>query len=164
MLDFAVNEGSGSRAGDVAARHGAHVELGEPVWVGGSLPWACPAKLVGREKRLPRIDFDDDTEDRAPDEAQPESEPTHTLLLRTGRGRTPEEARQNAASELQRPLAQPPQIVPRATQSPPPPLRIIMDGDEVSRPSEPPIEVVAGEARRARRGWLGRLLRMLGRG
>ncbi|MBI4955289.1 MAG: hypothetical protein HY908_24915 [Myxococcales bacterium] len=143
----------------VPTPHGSHVELGEPVWVGGALPWACPAKLVGRDKRLPSLHFDDEDSSEAapPQVAEPEApESTHTLLLRTGRGRTPDEARRDAVRRVEEPLGKPAQIRPSDNQSPPR-LRFYSDGNEVAIPPPPaPTDDAV-----ARVGLLGRLWRRL---
>lgn len=76
-----------SRTGRFHVQHrgGTRVEVGEPIKVGGSKPWMCAVKLVGQKR----------------DEIEPEQpEPTQTLLVRTGRGATPEEAQREAIANL----------------------------------------------------------------
>jgi hypothetical protein len=69
----------------VQHRGGARIEVGEPIKVGGPKPWMCAVKLVGHKR----------------DEAtEKEPEPTQTLLVRTGRGATPEEAQREALANL----------------------------------------------------------------
>jgi len=121
-----------SRTGrfEVAHRGGTRVEVGEPVHVGGEKPWMCAVKLVGK-KREP-------TED---------PEPTQTLMIRTGRGDTPEDARRDALAHLTlvygSPVAPPPSAVisQMASEPPPPP----------ATPAEPP----------PRKNWFARLMEKL---
>lgn len=92
----------------VPHRGGARVEVSEPIHVGGDTPWMCAVKLVGRKG--PDVDTD----------------ATQTLLVRTGRGATPEEAQRNALSQLTlvygSPVDPPPHatIVQKKTDPPPP--------------------------------------------
>ena len=83
-LDDADEESPKSRTGRffVPHRGGTRVEVSEPIHCGGSTPWLCAVKLVGRKG--PEVD----------------SEATQTLLVRTGRGKTPDEAQRNALSQL----------------------------------------------------------------
>jgi hypothetical protein len=98
-----------SRTGRFHVQHrgGTRIEVGDPIKVGGAKPWMCAVKLVGQKR--------DDTE----------SEPTQTLLVRTGRGETPEEAQREAISQLTlvygSPVAPPPsaKIELKASQRPP---------------------------------------------
>jgi hypothetical protein len=62
------------------------VEVSEPIHTGGTNPWMCAVKLVGRKTSAPEPD--------------PDAEATQTLLVRTGRGATPEEAQRNAMAQL----------------------------------------------------------------
>jgi hypothetical protein len=105
----------------VQHRGGTRVEVGEPVRIGGDLPWMCAVKLVGRKT--------DDPED---------GEPTQTLLVRTGRGATPEDAQRDAMAQLTLVYGSPVE---------PPPVPVISQ-----KPSDPPPPI--GRAR----GWLSRLL------
>lgn len=121
-----------SRTGRFHVQHrgGARVEVGEPIRVGGSLPWMCAVKLVGRKR--------DEPED---------PEPTQTLLVRTGRGATAEDARRDALAQLTLVYGSPVE---------PPPSPVI-----VQKPSDPPPPMPAGspaEAAGPRRSWLGRLV------
>jgi hypothetical protein len=99
-----------SRTGrfNVQHRGGAHVEVGEPIHVGGERPWMCAVKLVGRKR-----DISD------------EDEPTQTLLVRTGRGATAEDARREALSQLTlvygSPVEPPPSPIISQKPSDPPP-------------------------------------------
>lgn len=100
-----------SRTGRFYVQHrgGARVEVSEPIRVGGETPWLCAVKLVGRKG--PDVDTD----------------ATQTLLVRTGRGATPEEAQRNALAQLTlvygSPVDPPPlaTIVNKPTDPPPPP-------------------------------------------
>jgi hypothetical protein len=121
--DFDPNteEAPRSRTGRFHVQHrgGARVEVGDPIRVGGARPWMCAVKLVGQKR------------DDVPDGA----EPTQTLLVRTGRGDTPEEAVRDALANLSlvygSPVGPPPmpKIEIKASQRPPEP---------VARPSQPP--------------------------
>jgi hypothetical protein len=91
----------------VPHRGGTRVEVGEPIRVGGDRPWMCAVKLVGRKR--------DPTED---------PEPTQTLLVRTGRGETAEDARRDALAQLTLVYGSPVE---------PPPAPIISQ-----KPSDPP--------------------------
>jgi hypothetical protein len=120
-----------SRTGrfNVQHRGGAHVEVGEPIHLGGERPWMCAVKLIGRKR-----DISD------------EDEPTQTLLVRTGRGATAEDARREALSQLTLVYGSPVE---------PPPSPIISQ-----KPSDPPpsstrsAETVAPAAR----GWFARMI------
>jgi hypothetical protein len=108
---FEEEESSKSRTGrfHVPHRGGARIEVGEPIKVGGTKPWMCAVKLVGQKR--------DDAE----------AEPTQTLLMRTGRGKTPEEAQREAIANLTAlygsPVEPPPSttIQMKESQLPPPP-------------------------------------------
>lgn len=73
-----------SRTGPFSVQHrgGARVEVSEAIHTGGAIPWMCAVKLIGRKG--PEVDADS----------------TQTLLVRTGRGATPEEAQRNAMAQL----------------------------------------------------------------
>jgi hypothetical protein len=115
----------------VPHRGGTHVEVGEPIHVGGDRPWMCAVKLVGK-KRDPSDD----------------PEPTQTLLVRTGRGATAEDARRDALAQLTLVYGSPVE---------PPPAPVI-----VQKPSDPP-PAPAADPSASRRSWLGRLMaRLLG--
>jgi hypothetical protein len=76
----------------VPHRGGTVMEVGEAICVGGLKPWLCIVKLLGRrEPSAPNLE--DHVE-------QPESEHLRTLLLRSGRGATADEARRDALSQL----------------------------------------------------------------
>ena len=115
-----------SRTGrfEVLHRGGTRVEVGEPVYLGTSAkkPWLCAVKLVGQKR--------DDTTD---------PEPTQTLLVRTGRGETPEEAQREAMSQLTlvygSPVNPPPQAVISSKSSAPP--RPVDDDDGPEPPRRP---------------------------
>ena len=115
-------------------RGGTRVEIGEPINCGGEKPWLCAVKLVGRG--------DDGGADA-----------TQTLLVRTGRGSTPEEAQRLALAQVTlvygSPVEPPPEpkISQKKTDPPPPPL----DDDDDELPptvkADPP-----------KRGFFARLL------
>ena len=128
--DSDPEEGPKSRTGrfNVQHRGGAHVEVGEAVHVGGERPWMCAVKLVGRKRDV----SDDD-------------EPTQTLLVRTGRGASAEDARREALSQLTlvygSPVEPPPSpIISQKPSDPPPPSR--------TAPTQAPPAL----------GWLARLI------
>ena len=90
-------------------RGGTRVEVGEPILLGGPKPWMCAVKLVGQKR--------DD---------EPDTDATQTLLVRTGRGATPEEAQREAMSQLTlvygSPVGPPPSpIISHKLSDPPPP-------------------------------------------
>jgi hypothetical protein len=95
----------------VQHRGGTRVEVGEPVLVGGERPWMCAVKLVGQKRDVP-----DDPET---------PEQTQTLLVRTGRGVTSEDARRDALANLTlvygSPVAPPPAAIITQKPSDPPP-------------------------------------------
>ena len=105
---FEEEESSKSRTGRFQVQHrgGTRIEVGDPIKIGGPKPWMCAVKLVGHKR--------DDTE----------PEPTQTLLVRTGRGETPEEAQREAIAHLTlvygSPVAPPPMatIELKASQRP----------------------------------------------
>jgi hypothetical protein len=123
-----------SRTGrfNVQHRGGAHVEVGEPIHVGGERPWMCAVKLVGRKR-----DISD------------EDEPTQTLLVRTGRGTTAEDARREALSQLTlvygSPVEPPPSPIISQKPSDPPP-----SSSRTDRTNAPPA-----------RGWFARMIERL---
>lgn len=100
----------------VPHRDGARVEVGTPIHIGGDRPWLCAVKLVGPGR------------DSSPRDLEDPSEQTHTLLVRTGRGSTPEEAQREAMAQLTlvygSPVEPPPAplITQMRTDPPPPPL------------------------------------------
>jgi len=102
-----------SRTGRFQVKHrgGTRVEVGEPVKVGGDRPWMCAVKLVGQKRDVPE------------DPEHPD--PTQTLLVRTGRGATPEDARRDALAQLTlvygSPVEPPPSAVISQKPSDPPP-------------------------------------------
>jgi len=85
-FDPDVEEPERSRTGRFHVQHrgGARVEVGDPIRLGGPRPWMCAVKLVGQKH----------------DDHPPDAEPTQTLLVRTGRGVTPEEAQREALANL----------------------------------------------------------------
>jgi hypothetical protein len=126
-----ADDGPKSRTGrfQVPHRGGTRVEVGEPIHVGGDRPWMCAVKLVGRKR--------DPSED---------PEPTQTLLVRTGRGATAEDARRDALAQLTLVYGSPVE---------PPPAPVI-----VQKPSDPPPAHPEGDASAGaapRRSWLSRL-------
>lgn len=143
-------------------RGDTRMEVGEPIHVGGTRPWLCAVKLVGRapqfsvsapvdplgEANLPRLNQDDPDEDRGSDPPREPLAPGHetseftqTLLLRTGRGATADEARRDALAQLALVYGSPvgPAPEPRISELPPP-------SDEPGPGSEP-----------AGKGWLDRV-------
>ena len=120
-----------SRTGRFQVKHrgGTRVEVGEPLRVGGDRPWMCAVKLVGQKRDVPE------------DPEHPE--PTQTLLVRTGRGATPEDARRDALAQLTLVYGSPVE---------PPPSAVI-----VQKPSDPPPpDSPSTEAKP--KSWLTRLL------
>ena len=98
---------------DLPHRDGTRVMVGTPIHVGGEKPWMCAVQLMGKKKTLPRGAL--------------EEELTQTLLLRTGRGGSPEEAQRAALAELKHfygspnePIPQP-LILHKQAEPPPPP-------------------------------------------
>ena len=105
------DEAPKSRTGRFFVQHrgGARVEVGEPIHCGGEKPWLCAVKLVG--KKGPEVDAD----------------ATQTLLIRTGRGDSPEEAQRAAMAQITlvygspvEPMPQP--LISQLKTDPPPPL------------------------------------------
>ena len=121
-----------SRTGRFHVKHrgGTRVEVGEPVKVGGDRPWMCAVKLVGQKRDMP-----DDPE---------HPEPTQTLLVRTGRGATPEDARRDALAQLTLVYGSPVE---------PPPSAVISQ-----KPSDPPPPPPAEADDKPGKTWLTRLL------
>jgi hypothetical protein len=100
------------RTGRFSLQHrgGTRVEVGEPIHLGtGAKPWMCAVKLIGQKR----------------DDIPQEPEPTQTLLVRTGRGATPEEAQREAMAQLTlvygSPVGPPPAPVISNKVSDPPP-------------------------------------------
>ncbi|HEX3343341.1 MAG TPA: hypothetical protein VHS09_02160, partial [Polyangiaceae bacterium] len=122
----------------VQHRGGAHVEVGEAIHVGGDRPWMCAVKLVGKKR-----------------DVSDEDEPTQTLLVRTGRGATAEDARREALSQLTlvygSPVEPPPSPIISQKPSDPPPS---------SSPSRGATTVSVTEAK----GWFARMVERLRRG
>ncbi len=96
-------------------RGGTRVEVSDPillpVGIGTDRPWLCAVKLLGPKKS---------DEEEAADQGV-----TQTLLVRTGRGNTPEEAQRDAMAQLSlmygTPTAAPPSVVITRKPSEPPP-------------------------------------------
>lgn len=127
-----------SRTGRFHVQHrgGTRVEVGEPIKVGGDRPWLCAVKLVGQKRDVPE------------DPDYPE--PTQTLLVRTGRGATAEDARRDALAQLTLVYGSPVEPFPAAV------IR-----QKPSDPPPPPDERQAVTQRPAGglpKGWWGRLL------
>jgi hypothetical protein len=98
-------------------------------------PWMCVVKLLGRDDQAPR-----------PDDGLGDHELTQTLLVRTGRGTTPEEAQANALNQLS--------VVYGSPTAPPPPVII------TKKASEPPPAQAGKDApaqKATRVGWIRRL-------
>jgi hypothetical protein len=84
------SDSRGAQAVVQPVRREMRVVLGAPVRVDGR--WLCPGKVIGRTSTLPFIGDDPDEE--------PEEEPTHTLLMVTGAGDSPEAAQRDAEKRL----------------------------------------------------------------
>jgi hypothetical protein len=121
----------------VMHRGGTRVEVGEPIKVGGDRPWLCAVKLVGQKRDVPE---DPD----AP-------EPTQTLLVRTGRGNTAEDARRDALAQLTLVYGSPVEPFPAA---------VIMHKPSDPPPPKPPAPRPAAPAE-APKGWWARLVARL---
>ncbi len=114
-------------------RGGTRVEVGEPIHLGpGAKPWMCAVKLVGQKR----------------DDLPQEGEPTQTLLVRTGRGATPEEAQREAMAQLT--------LVYGSPVGPPPSPVISLKLSEPPPPSQ--------AAPRARASWIDKLKGFLKKG
>lgn len=70
----------------VPHRGGAMMKVGEPICIGGDKPWLCIVKLLAPGA--------------SPSLAGEEGEHWSTLLLRSGRGNHPDEARRDALAQL----------------------------------------------------------------
>jgi hypothetical protein len=122
---------SGGGAFHVEHRGGTRVEIAEPVHVGGARPWMCAVKLVGRGQTGEPVD----------------GEATHTLLLRMGRGATPEDARRDGLAQLT--------LVYGSPVEPPPSTLILQKKSDPPPPPDP----VEGPTQ----GWLERISRRIKR-
>jgi hypothetical protein len=120
---------------DLPHRDGTRVMVGTPIHVGGEKPWMCAVKLMGKKKALPR------------GEAL-EEELTQTLLLRTARGVSPEEAQRAALAELKHFYGSPNEPIPQ-------PLILHKQSEEPA--PRPPAAAVA--PKRGLLGWLAGLFR-----
>jgi hypothetical protein len=109
----------GVRPMDLPHRDGTRVMVGTPIHVGGEKPWMCAVKLMGKKKTPPRG-------------AALEEELTQTLLLRTGRGGSPEEAQRAALAELKHFYGSPNEPIPQP---------LILDKDKAAEP--PPLPAAA---------------------
>jgi hypothetical protein len=124
-------------------RGGTQVEVGKPICVGGDRPWLCAVKLVGRKNGPDGADAPDDA-----DLVEGQADVTQTLLVRTGRGASPEEAQRDAIAQLTlvygSPVSPPPEpiILPKPSEPPPP----VHD----ARPAPAPAP---------KRSWLARIFR-----
>lgn len=120
--------------------------------MGGDRPWMCAVKLVGRAVE-PRSE---PAEATGPAEAEPE--PTHTLLLRMGRGATADDARRDGLAQLTlvygSPVEPPPLAVISQKKSDPPPPPEPLEGADAG--------AAAGPAP-ADSGWLQRIARRVKR-
>lgn len=132
--DDADEEAPRSKTGRFMLTHrgGGRVEVGEPIFVGGDNPWLCAVKLLGRE------------------DPEVEGEPTQTLMVRSGRGATPEEAQRAALAALSLVYGTPVGPAPSTRISklpsvPPPP------------PAAPPH--VEEEPAESKSGWLRRMFK-----
>jgi hypothetical protein len=124
-----------SRTGRFHVKHrgDTRVEVGEPVKVGGDRPWMCAVKLVGQKRDVPE------------DPEHPD--PTQTLLVRTGRGATPEDARRDALAQLTLVYGSP-------VEPPPSPVILQKPSDPPPPPPPPPAPAPAAEPK----SWVKRLL------
>ncbi len=111
MSDDADEDAPRSRSGRfrVAHRAGGRVEVGDAIFIGGERPWLCAVKLLGREA------------------SDADGEPTQTLMVRSGRGATPEEAQRSALAALSlvygTPVGPAPStLISRMPSASPPPL------------------------------------------
>jgi hypothetical protein len=119
----------------VQHRGGTRVEVSEPIKIGGDRPWMCAVKLVGQKRDVPE---------------DPDSpEPTQTLLVRTGRGETAEDARRDALAQLTLVYGSPVEPFPSA---------IIMQKPSDPPPPDPPRPQRSPEQPK---GWWGRLFARL---
>jgi hypothetical protein len=128
-------------------RGGTRVEIGEPINCGGDKPWLCAVKLVGRATG-----------------GEPEADATQTLLVRTGRGATPEEAQRAALAQVTlvygSPVEPPPEprIQNKRTDPPPAPLD---DDDDDGDPLPPTVKGGVDAAPAKRPGFFARLFARL---
>jgi hypothetical protein len=124
-----------SRTGRFVVPHrgGTRVEVGVPINVGGEKPWLCAVKLLGRAVEKVK---------------EGEPEPTQTLLVRTGRGSSPEEAQREAMAQLT--------LVYGSPVEPPPAAKISQKKTDPPPPPEPP----PPGAKPARKSLFARLLAM----
>ena len=106
--------------------------MGEPIFIGGENPWLCAVKLLGRED--PEI----------------EGEPTQTLMVRSGRGATPEEAQRAALAALS---------LVYGTPVGPAPAALISRLPSDPPPSSKPPQVVEEEPAGSKSGWLRRIFK-----
>jgi hypothetical protein len=112
----ADESGPANRAGRFSLSHrgGTRVEVSDPILLpasaGKDRPWLCAVKLLGPKKS---------------DDEEVDLGVTQTLLVRTGRGNTPEEAQRDAMAQLSlmygTPTAPPPSVVITRMPSLPPP-------------------------------------------
>lgn len=128
----------------VPHRGDTRVEVGEPIHCGGDRPWLCAVKLVGR--RGPDLDTD----------------ATQTLLVRTGRGDTPEAAQRAALAQVTlvygSPVEPPPTpLITQMKSDPPPPLPRLPEVRLEPLESESAPEEVAPPSEPKRRGFFARL-------
>jgi hypothetical protein len=121
-----------SRTGRFSLWHrgGTRVEVSDPKPVagGGSRAWLCIATLRGRQSDEPQ-----------------DAEPTHTILIRTGRGGSPEEAQRDALVQLS--------LVYGTPVGPAPSTRIC------NKPEEDPL--LLSNNGTIKRGWVERVLSLL---
>ena len=114
---------------DAPRRQVTRVLVGTPIHVGGDKPWMCAVKLMGRRRGNEAV----------------EEEFTQTLLLRTGRGVSPEEAQKAALAQLTHVYGQPEDPLPQP---------IILQ-----KRSDPPPPSPAPPLRRGLLGWLAGLFK-----
>jgi hypothetical protein len=112
--------------------------VGTPIHVGGDKPWMCAVKLMGKKREGVRSASGANGEE--------EMELTQTLLLRTGRGGSPEEAQRAALAQLKHLYGSPNEPIPQP--------RIV---DKTIEP--PPVPAATKEAKRGILGWLAAFFR-----
>jgi hypothetical protein len=123
MMGHDEDDSPGVRTGRFTLPHrgNTRVEVGEPIRVpdpGASRPWLCVVKLVGHDEEAMSRRGGSEEDDM-------EATGTSTLLVRTGRGTTPEEAQRDAVAQLSllygTPAGPPPSVVITKKPSEPPP-------------------------------------------
>jgi hypothetical protein len=127
------SNGSTTKTGrfTVAHRGGARVEFGQPIHVGGEKPWLCAVKLMGKNGQ------------------NPDADATQTLLIRSGRGSTPEEAQRAAMAQIT--------VVYGSPVEPPPQTKIVRLASDPPPPTEAPDPFLVPPPEPKKRGFFARL-------